>query len=203
MTQRSAWESHNLQVIGSNPIPATFHNKLLTFKFKLNMAKKNQAAAPSTNVAEATTTTTPPLQLSAMQLAALSFIVSAQYEKATQEEKECTATFHEDILRPLFENKLIEKAENGDLVATPFGVKWVLKSTTFGINFRKLFSKQVTENTSTLHAALFALAEELYDRHDESPIYFFEKDGVTPAKFYERFNAAITKLDNCLEARPQ
>jgi hypothetical protein len=128
------------------------------------MAKKNSAAATNTTKVVETNTTNPPFQLSAMQLAALAFVVSAQYEKATEEEKACNATFHEDILQPLFENKLIEKnEETGDLIATPFGVKWVLKSTTFGINFRKLFSSQVTENTSTLHAALFALADELYE----------------------------------------
>lgn len=211
MTQWLAWESHNLQVVGSNPTPATVLKPFFKIQKKFNMSKKTTISAPATPTSATasavnTTTDKQPIQLTAMQLSALSFIVSSNYEKATEDERACAASFHESILKPLIDNKLIEIAEGEEnrYVATKFGVKWVLKSTTFGINFKKLFSVQVTENTSTLHAALFALAEELGTiRHKETPIFYYEKDGKTPSKFYQKFLTALDDLDGCLQAAPE
>lgn len=142
------------------------------------------------------------LRLTAMQLAVLSYYVARQYEKATEDELAVVAVFPESITAPLVTEGLLEVNDNGEIRATGFATKWVLKSTTFGINFAKLFSKEVTPHTSTLHAALMALAPELRARHEESPIYYYKRGSKEVSPFWQQFTDAVNDIDYCRELPP-
>ncbi len=165
------------------------------------MAKKATIEQnPTTNPAEAGETTgeNKSLRLTAMQLSCLSYYSAVQYEKTEQAELEASATFPTAVTAPLVAAELLEVTESGFKV-TPYGVKWVLKSTTFGINFKKLFSPEVTPHTSTLHAALAELAPELARRHENSPIFYKKKGSNDVSPFWNQFYEWVGMIDRCLE----
>lgn len=152
------------------------------------------------------------MRVTPMQLAALCFYTSQQYENASPVEKACEANFSPEIINSLvnFQSKgkpeplLVEVKDNQGNVTgyrvTELGIKWSLKSTSFGINFPRLWSPEVTKNTSALHSALFSLIKELFARHVEGgkPIYYKDKDGNI-SKFWLQMAKGIDQLEQCLE----
>lgn len=147
-------------------------------------------------------------RITAMMLGALSYFTARQYDAATEEEKQCEATFDKTIIDSLVNYKdpktgnvspLLEIKEDGTIVATPFGVRWVLQSTQFGVNFNRLFEHM---SVPALHSAFLALSKRLSDAHAEVPIHFFAKDG-SKNPFYSVFMDAVNAVDNCLEAQPE
>lgn len=164
------------------------------------MKKTTSTPSVITSVGSSEEAKKPSIHLTAMELSCLAYYVSIRFDKATEQEKECTASFHQTVIDALLAHELLEFDENGELRATKFGVRWALQSCVFGVNFTRLFSEQVTPSVGTLHAALFALVAELRKRHEETPIYYYKKDSKEVSPFWEKFTQAVKDLAWCHEA---
>lgn len=143
-----------------------------------------------------------PTKLTPMELAAMAYYVSVSYKDTAQHELEVQVDWPDETIQALLSYGLLE-VKDGVFAPSGLAIKWVLNSTTFGINFAKFFSPKVTQNTSVLHAALIAVVDELYMRHvkEGKLIFFFDQKGQ-PSKFWRQILQKVNKLEYCLEAAP-
>lgn len=156
-------------------------------------------AEPQTTNRQATVLTT-------VELATLSMLVANQHTKPSDIEKGQLQTTRfeasKDVIASLMEkggeNTRLVTVEDGIVTVTPYGIKWVLESRTFGYNFKAIFGKL---NLSALHSAFFQLAEELSARHAKAFIYYKNQEGK-PSSFWQKFYDAVSLCDECLETPP-
>lgn len=171
------------------------------------MSTKAKVPAPTTAEAVTTAPTTEekkrPTVLETIELAVLSHMVAASYEKAGQEEKAMLSSvemkYSEAILKSLTEKGVVEKNDKGVYAPTSFGIRWVLDSRSFGHNFVQIFKRL---NLSALHSAFFAIANELAARHEEAQIYYRTPAGEL-SSFWAKFDEAVGQCDGCLQSSDQ
>jgi len=147
-------------------------------------------------------------QLTTAELTFLGCLVGSKWEKMGENEKKMweemgvkpSATAIASLLTR--KDALIEEQADGTFKATKFGERWVLGARSIGYNFPKIFAKL---NLTALHSAFFAMTEELYKRHcgGDKPafIYYLDKTGK-PSAFWQKFDEAVGRVDQCLQANP-
>lgn len=169
--------------------------------------KKTVQSQAVENVAVTSSEEKRPSRITPMELSVLSYFLSKNYEKATEAEQACEATFDPTIINSLVNftdgsgnlTPLLEVSENGKITTTKFADRWVLQSTNFGVNFGKLFQNM---STPALHSAFMAIATRLSEAHKEQPIFYLNKKGERNS-FYQSFLDAVNLVDSCLEAQPE